>query len=99
MMYVIVVDFTIDPDRISEFREAIKTNARLSVKQEPGCRQFDVCIDPERDDRIYLYEVYDDETAFKTHLETKHFRDFDARVNDCILAKNVTAFRRLFSST
>lgn len=99
MMYVIVADFTIDPDRMSEFREAIQTNARLSVKHEPGCRQFDVCMDPERDDRIYLYEVYDDEAAFKAHLETKHFRDFDARVNDCIRAKTVTAFRRLYSST
>ncbi|MFQ5953558.1 MAG: putative quinol monooxygenase [Kiloniellales bacterium] len=97
-MYVIVADFTIDPDRMSEFRDAILTNARQSVEQEPGCRQFDVCIDPERDDRIYLYEVYDDEAAFKAHLETKHFHEFDTGVQDWVRTREVTALHRLFPS-
>ena len=61
----------------------------------PGCRQFDVCVDPARDDRIYLYEVYDDEAAFQAHLASEHFHEFDARVADWIRGKTVTALHRV----
>ncbi len=97
-MYVIVADFTIDAERVLGFREAILSNARQSLAQEPGCRQFDVCTDPERPDRIYLYEVYDDEAAFKAHLESAHFHAFDSTVKDWVRAREVTALHRLFPS-
>lgn len=86
-MYVIVADFTVDPAEAAAFREVVTKNAGLSVANEPGCRQFDVCVDPARDDRIYLYEVYDDEAAFQAHLASEHFHEFDARVADWIRAR------------
>lgn len=95
-MYVIVADFTVKPEHVDDFLDAIKVNAGHSVSREPGCRQFDVCVETEAGGRIYLYELYDDEAAFKAHLESDHFHAFDQAVGDWVVDKTVTAFHRVF---
>ena len=46
-MYVIIVDFEIDPEQIDAFLPLMCENASASARDEPGCRQFDVCHDPD----------------------------------------------------
>jgi autoinducer 2-degrading protein len=50
-------------------------NAAASVK-EPGCRQFDVLFENSDPHHVFLYEVYDDETALEAHRATAHFKRF-----------------------
>jgi autoinducer 2-degrading protein len=94
-MYVIFVDFEIKPDHLADFLPLMQENATASVRDEPGCHQFDVCMDPEVPHRIFLYEVYDDRAAFEAHLATSHFARFDAATSDMIIAKDVRALQRL----
>ncbi len=94
-MYVIIVDFDIKPDRLTDFLTLMQDNAAASVRDEPGCRQFDVCQDPEAPDHIFLYEIYDDRAAFEAHLAAPHFRTFDAASADMITSKHVRALQRL----
>lgn len=94
-MYVIIVDFDIKPDRLTDFLTLMQDNAAASVRDEPGCRQFDVCQDPEAPDHIFLYEIYDDRAAFEVHLASPHFRTFDAASADMITSKHVRALQRL----
>jgi autoinducer 2-degrading protein len=93
-VYVIVVDFTIKPEHVAAFRTAIVENARLSRESEPGCRQFDVCVDPKDATRIFLYELYDDEAAFQAHLRTAHFLEFDRASAPWVAAKSARALAR-----
>ena len=76
-MYVVIVDFKLKPAHAAAFHIAILANARASVTDEPGCRQFDVCVDPADNTKIFLYELYDDYAAFEAHLKTPHFAVFD----------------------
>ena len=94
-MYVITVTFSIKPEHTAEFREAMIAQARNSLTREAGCSQFDVCTDPGDADRIFLYEIYDDEAAFKHHLQTQHFKEFDAAVQPWLASKTVTAWERI----
>jgi len=96
-VYVITVTFAIKPEHTATFREAMIVQARNSLSREAGCSQFDVCTDPGDATRIFLYEIYDDEAAFKHHLETEHFRDFDSMVQPWLASKSVTAWVRLES--
>ena len=48
-------------------------DAQGSVQNEPGCLRFDVIQDSADPNRIWLYEVYVDQAAFKAHLQTPHF--------------------------
>ena len=75
--YVITVDFRLHPGRRSAFRKLIDENARASVREEPGCRRFDVLEPKGEADRIFLYEIYDDRAAFEAHLKTPHFAVFN----------------------
>ena len=46
-MYVIIVNFEIDPEQIDAFLPLMRENASASSRDEPGCRLFDVCHDPD----------------------------------------------------
>ena len=95
-MYVIVVNFELHADHVAEFRAAMLANAKTSLAFEPGCRQFDVCWDPQDDRRVLLYEVYDDEGAFNHHLESKHFKSFNAQTAPWVSSKSVSNYHRLY---
>jgi autoinducer 2-degrading protein len=46
-MFVIIVDFLIKENEVENFKPLMLENARASLMDEPGCRQFDVCFDLE----------------------------------------------------
>ena len=76
-MFVVVVFFEAKAAHAAEFRDAISSNASASVENEPGCQLFDVSQDPDDEASFFLYEIYDDEPAFKAHIATPHFKMFD----------------------
>ncbi len=91
-MFVVAVNFRINPEYLEAFMPNMRENARLSVELEPGCHQFDVCTDPERPDEVFLYELYDDAAAFQHHLQSDHFKSFDAQAAKMIADKQVATY-------
>jgi len=94
-MHVVIVEFEIEPGRMADFLPLMLANAGLSLEREAGCRVFDVCTDAARRDAVFLYEVYDDATAFAAHLASDHFRAFDAATRSMISRKSVRELTRL----
>ena len=76
-MYVVAVEFELQQSYVAEFISLIRENSETSRRVEPGCQQFDVCIDPTNSAFVFLYELYNDRAAFEAHLATDHFRHFD----------------------
>jgi quinol monooxygenase YgiN len=93
--FVIVAEFEVKPDQLERFLELAKTDASQSVANEPGCRQFDVTLDHEQPNRVVLYEVYDDETAFDAHLQTPHLAAFRAGIENLIVSRHVRRLTRV----
>ena len=93
-MYVVIVEFTTQAQHFDEFLRRVRQQAKDSLELESGCRVFDVCIDPARDDFVFLYEVYDHRAAFEAHLESAHFKDFDATVSRWVGNKKVSFLER-----
>ena len=83
-MFVVTVNFSIKPGQIEQFRPLMLENARLSLELETGCRQFDVCFNPSEPQECFLYEVYDNKSAFETHLQMAHFKSFDSKVAEML---------------
>lgn len=88
--FVIIVDFRLRTGTRAAFRRMIDANAGTSVREEPGCRRFDVMEPQGEPDRVLLYEIYDDEAAFRAHCESAHFAEFDAESAPLVTAKSVT---------
>ena len=98
-MFVVIVFFEAKPAHIEEFKAAIADNAAASVANEAGCQQFDVAQDPNNPSEFFLYEIYDDETAFKAHLEAEHFKHFDGLSAPWTASKKVLTYHRFAAPT
>ena len=72
-MYVIIAPIQVKEGYLEQFIEAIIDDAKGSVNDEPGCLRFDVIQDAGDPNRIWLYEVYQDEEAFQAHTQAPHF--------------------------
>ena len=94
-MFVVAVTLIAKPDKAEAFRARVRRQAAESLDREPGCHRFDVCADPQTPGRIFLYELYSDEAAFKAHLDTRHFKSFDSDVVSLIEDKTVTTWTLL----
>ena len=88
-----MVDFRLKAGTFDRFRKLIVENARASVRDEPGCRQFDVVIPSGDAHRVVLYEIYDDAAAFEVHKKTPHFALFDRESALFVATKTVTLGR------
>ena len=93
-MYVVTVLFEAKPEHAGAFRAAMLANAKVSRETEPGCRQFDVCVEADTG-RTFLYELYDDRAAFEAHLAAAHFKAFDDAIRDWIARKDVQIYDRV----
>jgi quinol monooxygenase YgiN len=76
-MFVNAVDIDIVPAEHDNYLAAIKENGAAAAK-EPGCRRFDILNLSSDPNHVFLYEVYENEAAFKAHRETDHFKKYAA---------------------
>jgi (4S)-4-hydroxy-5-phosphonooxypentane-2,3-dione isomerase len=75
-MFIVTVDFEAHSEYEHLFREALVANAQASLRNEEGCRQFDVAVSSDQPHRFFLYEVYADRAAFEAHLASTHYAEF-----------------------
>lgn len=87
--FVVTVDFKLKPGAMERFRALIDRNAKDSCAEESGCRRFDVLLRDDVPDTVFLYEIYDDRTAFEAHLKTRHFDIFNRDSSDLVVSKQV----------
>ena len=90
--FVVIAEFQVAPGKMEAFLAAALDDARRSVADEPGCRQFDVVRPEGTEDIVVFYEVYDDRVAFDRHLETPHLARFRQVFPSLILAERPVRF-------
>lgn len=86
----VCVEFTIKPEFVEQFRQAVLLQAKNSIEKESWCHQFDVSFDPEQPNLVLLYETYDDRAAFfEKHRTTTHFAEFGQKIGPWVEAKRL----------
>ena len=75
MAYVVTAVWTAQPGQEDIVRDAILQLVPLS-RAEPGCRFYQPYTDPDDPQVFRLFEVYDDEQAYRAHGESEHFQRF-----------------------
>ena len=91
-MFALAVTFKIELSQMDTFKVAMLQNAKTSLENEPGCQQFDVCMDASRPTEVFLYEIYDDESAFKAHTDSAHYAAFQSIIEGMVTGKDVRFF-------
>jgi len=75
MSFVLQVNIQIKPENVAKFMEKVLENAR-NAREEKGCVQFEVLVDPNDKTKVMLFEVYRDEPAFETHQAGAAFKKY-----------------------
>ena len=93
-MFVLQVNLKCKPENLDKFVKQLQENARLA-RTEPGCRQFDVLVDPGDRTKMMLYEVYSDDKAFEAHQQTAHFKKYLAEAVPLLASRERTVWKRV----
>ena len=93
MSFVLAVNIRIKPESIDAFMKGVLENAR-SARKEPGCRQFEVLVDPNERTKVLLFEVYDDERAFEAHQQTPHFKKYLAEAVPLLASRERSIWKK-----
>jgi quinol monooxygenase YgiN len=94
-MLVVVVRFRVRAGFETAFAARVREQAGASLGAEPGCRRFDVCVDPHDAGQVLLYEIYSDASAFDLHLRSAHYLAFDRDTREWIAEKVVERWQLL----
>ena len=90
-----IAEIEVYPENLPEYLAAAKAVGAESVAKEPGV----VCIFPmqkkEHPTQIRIVEIYRDETAYKAHLETPHFKAYKEGTLDWVKSLNLAPVRPL----
>lgn len=93
-MFSVFVTIEVHAEHLEAFLPRMLQQAEDSIAREPACQTFEVWTSKDLPTTVQLYEVYDDASAFAAHLESDHFKDFDATVAGMIVSKTVLTFDR-----
>jgi quinol monooxygenase YgiN len=83
----IAVELEIDAAQLEQFKAAIKENAETAVKVEPGCLAFNAVFEKDNPSHVRLFEIYANADAFKSHLDTPHFKKFMDATKDIVKSR------------
>ena len=93
-MFVLAVSIKIKPENVDAFMKQVLENAQ-NARKEPGCKQFDVLVDPKDKTKVMLYEIYNDEKAFEAHQQTPHFKKYVAEAVPLLASRERQVFTRV----
>jgi len=92
-MFVLTVQLRIKPENVDAFMSKLAENAK-NARKEPGCKQFDVLVDPNDKTKAMLYEVYNDDKAFEAHQATPHFKKYVAEAVPLLASRERSIWKR-----
>ena len=96
-MLVVAVFIEAKRDQGAGMREALLTHAAKCRAKEPGCRRYEVGLDPVDPNAFLLFQVYESEAAYLAHREFPHYAEFRLKVDPWTAARRVLTYELLTS--
>jgi autoinducer 2-degrading protein len=94
-MQVVVVFMEAERGRQDELGSALVAYAKTCMEREPGCRRYDVCLDPVEGTSFLLYQVYDSEAAYLAHRELPHYAEFRSLADPWTRSRRVLTYEAI----
>ena len=91
--YVQVAQIEVDPVQLRGYRAAVRKQIEAAIREEPGVLVLYAVSDDDNPAHITVFEIYQDRAAYKTHLESAHFKKYKAVTETMV--KSLTLIRRM----
>jgi quinol monooxygenase YgiN len=76
--YVQVAEIEIEPALLESYTAALKEHIEAATRVEPGVLLLYAVSEKDNPARVRVFEVYRDVEAYRSHLETTHFKTYKA---------------------
>ena len=73
-----LAELEIDPAQIAPYRAALREEIEASLRLEPGVLALYAVAIKDHPEQVRLFEMYAGMDAYRSHLETPHFRKYKA---------------------
>jgi len=74
----------VDPSQLEKYNAALKEQMTTAVRVEPGVLTYYAVADKSDPANITILEIYADTAAYKSHIETPHFKKYKKTVKDMV---------------
>ena len=80
----------IDTAQVENFRAALKEGIETAVRVEPGVLTLYAVYERNNPTRVTVFEIYANEQAYKSHLETTHFKKYKSTTKEMVRSLELT---------
>jgi len=74
----------VDPAQLDQYNAALKEQMTTAVSTEPGVLTYYAVADKTNSSHITILEIYADTAAYKSHIETPHFKKYKEAVKNMV---------------
>jgi len=79
-----IAELEIDSGQLPEYRNALKEEIATSIRVEPGVLSLYAVSIKDQPSQIRIFETYEDQAAYESHLQTPHFRKYKAETQGMV---------------
>jgi quinol monooxygenase YgiN len=76
MSIALFVTLDFNEGAMTGYLELAHQHKALVLKNEPGCQKFDILTPDDTENRVHLFEVYDDEAALEIHMNSDYMQKY-----------------------
>ncbi len=73
-----LAELEIDPTQIDQYKAALREEIAASIRLEPGVLKLYAVSVKDQPEQIRLFEMYANQAAYESHLQSPHFRKYKA---------------------
>ena len=82
--YMRIARIVVDSAQLENYKAALKEGIATAVRTEPGVLSLSAVYDKSQPTHVTVFEIYVDENAYKTHIQTNHFLQYKATVQHMV---------------
>ncbi|MBS1607825.1 MAG: antibiotic biosynthesis monooxygenase [Bacteroidetes bacterium] len=88
--YIRIAKIVVDSAQLDTYKAALKEGVETAVQKEPGVLMLYAVYAKEHPTQVTVFEIYKDEEAYKTHIQTPHFKKYKNTVATMVKSLELT---------
>lgn len=84
-----IAQLEIDPAQLEAYEAAVKEEMAESIRLEPGVLAIYSVAEKDQPNRLYFFEIYASDEAYRSHIVSAHFQKYAATTQSMILSKRL----------
>lgn len=93
---VLFVEFQFEPANLNTALDLLTEMQNQTLENEEGCIAYDILLNKEKPNTVYIYECYENSAALKKHNNATYYKDIvDKKLKPLIKAQNIMTLNPL----